>query len=381
MKIAVVLGAFFPVPPIKGGAVEKVWFILAQEFARRGHEVAVVSRATPEFRSREISGNLRHFRVAGFDPPRSIAWLKLLDLIYSIRVLRVLPRSDIIVTNTFWLPLLLGLFKRGAVYVHVARFPKWQMHLYGSASRLQAPSRAVGEAIARAAPRLASRVAVIPYPLPASLTGTEPPPLSERQKVMLYVGRIHPEKGVHLLVGAFAAGARTVFADWSLMIVGPAERNLGGGGKSYLASLQGIADRAEDRVVFSGPVFDPGQLEKHLRAARLFVYPSLAEQGESFGLAPLEAMAQGCAVLVSNLDCFHDFVREGETGFIFDQRSPDPGKALQDKIQEILSPEERLARVAEQGHRQSTDYSVARIADQFLNDFSSLISQSNAGTS
>ena len=39
MKITIVLGAFFPVPPIKGGAVEKIWFALGQEFARRGHDV------------------------------------------------------------------------------------------------------------------------------------------------------------------------------------------------------------------------------------------------------------------------------------------------------------------------------------------------------
>ena len=43
MKITIVLGAFFPVPPIMGGAVEKVWFALGQEFARRGHEVVQIS--------------------------------------------------------------------------------------------------------------------------------------------------------------------------------------------------------------------------------------------------------------------------------------------------------------------------------------------------
>jgi len=37
--------AFLPVPPVMGGAVEKVWFALGQEFARRGHEVVLVSRA------------------------------------------------------------------------------------------------------------------------------------------------------------------------------------------------------------------------------------------------------------------------------------------------------------------------------------------------
>ena len=46
MKITIVLGAFFPVPPLMGGAVEKVWFALAQEFARLGHEVTQISSQT-----------------------------------------------------------------------------------------------------------------------------------------------------------------------------------------------------------------------------------------------------------------------------------------------------------------------------------------------
>ena len=104
------------------------------------------------------------------------------------------------------------------------------------------------------------------------------------------------------------------------MIVGPAEEKLGGGGESYLASLKHSAKRANNRVTFAGPIFDAVELEQTFRGAKLFVYPSLAERGESFGLAPLEAMTHGCAVLVSKLECFGDFIRDGETGFVFDHR-------------------------------------------------------------
>ena len=37
MKITIVLGAFLPVPPVIGGAIEKSWFALAQEFVSRNH--------------------------------------------------------------------------------------------------------------------------------------------------------------------------------------------------------------------------------------------------------------------------------------------------------------------------------------------------------
>jgi glycosyltransferase involved in cell wall biosynthesis len=378
MKITIVLGAFLPVPPVMGGAVEKVWFALSQEFARRGHEVVLVSRALPELPRSETRASVKHLRVCGFDTPHSLLWLKFLDLIYSIRTMSVLPAADIIVTNTFWLPILLRNSRRGQIYVHVARYPKGQMRCYAKAARLQTPSHAIARAVAAEAPKLAQRITVIPYPAPRPATEREPPPFAEREKTILFVGRVHPEKGVHLLIDAFANETRTLFADWKLMIVGPAEKNYGGGGEPYLATLKRSAEQAQGRVIFRGPVFDPIALSREFRSARLFVYPSLAEKGESFGLAPLEAMAQRCAVLVSNLDCFHDFIREGETGFIFNHRAANPADALREKIENVMVDEPLLARVAEAGYGKSAECSLTCVAAQFLDDFNSLVRNSDA---
>jgi glycosyltransferase involved in cell wall biosynthesis len=379
MKITIVVGAFLPVPPMMGGAVEKVWFGLAQEFARRGHEVVMVSRSMPSMPREEILGGVRHMRVRGFETPRSLVLLKILDLAYSINTLSILPEADVVVTNTFWLPVLLRDSKRGRVYVHVARYPKWQMQFYQQAARLQAPSKAVAQAIAKKSPQLESKIRVIPNPAPPSMTKTEPPPVTEREKIILFVGRIHREKGVHLLAECFAGKTRPFLADWRLMIVGPAEEKFGGGGESYLASLKRSVEGVADRVIFAGPIFDPVALEQNLRTARLFVYPSLADRGESFGLAPLEAMAHRCAVIVSNLECFHDFIRDGETGFIFEHRANSATETLAEKISNVIADETLLARVADAGYRKSAEYSIARIADQFLNDFNSLTRNSDAG--
>ncbi|HEY6112213.1 MAG TPA: glycosyltransferase family 4 protein, partial [Chthoniobacterales bacterium] len=163
MKITIVTGAFLPVPPILGGAVEKAWFTVAREFARRGHEIVLVSRKLPQLAAEEVADGIRHIRVRGFDTPRSLFRLKFLDLLYSLRALSVLPESDVVVTNTFWLPVLIWQAKT-KVYVHVGRFPKGQMRFYRRAARLQAPSHAVAEAIKTEAPSLSSRVAVVQSP-------------------------------------------------------------------------------------------------------------------------------------------------------------------------------------------------------------------------
>ena len=370
MKITIVIGAFFPVPPVMGGAIEKVWFALGQEFARRGHTVVQISRTFPRFPRNEIIGGVRHRRVRGFDTPASLLWLKVLDLLYSIRAFFVLPRADILVTNTFWLPTLLRSGKRGKLYVHIARFPKGQIRLYKHAARLQTPSHAVARAVTEEVPTLEPKVVVIPNPTPQRSAA---PPISKRDKIILFVGRVHPEKGVHLLIEAFAKSARERSAEWLLRIVGPSETKYGGGGEEYLTKLKRTAAKTGCRIELRGAVFDASALDREFWSARVFAYPSLAEKRESFGLAPLEAMAHGCAALVSDLECFHDFIVDPETGFIFNQRASNPAAALADKMSILLQDETQLARVAEAGYRKSLEYTVARVADRFLDDFKAVM--------
>ncbi len=373
MKITVVLGAFLPVPPVMGGAIEKVWFALSREFAARNHYVTLISRATPHTPEHEIVDGVRHIRVGGFDSTRSLVLLKLLDLIYSLRVCRILPPGDILVTNTFWLPILARDASRGKIYVHVVRYPKGQLRLYRRAARLQAPSTEVANAICREVPATASKVTTIPNPRPQIVSPEAPLPLNQRANIALFVGRVHPEKGVHLLVEAFVRLRGSDLADWQLMIVGSANSKHGGGGENYLHRLQQTASAVGGRIHFAGPIFDEAILDAQYRAARIFAYPSLAVRGETFGLAPLEAMAHGCAVLVSDLGCFRDFILPNETGFVFKHDTPDPGEALADAFRHILSDPIRVERVAQAGQLKSEEFSQVRVADKFLADFETLI--------
>jgi hypothetical protein len=85
--------------------------------------------------------------VASHDRSSSLGLNLAIDFYYALRVARSLPQSDITVTNSFSLPLVLPRRRAGKIYVHVARFPKRQMALYFRADRLQAISRAVADAI------------------------------------------------------------------------------------------------------------------------------------------------------------------------------------------------------------------------------------------
>jgi glycosyltransferase involved in cell wall biosynthesis len=373
MKITIVQGAFLPVPPMLGGAMEKVWFALGQEFARRGHEVKHISRAYPGLSARETRGGVKHRRLSGFAQPRSLAVLKLLDLWYSLRVRAILPEGDILVTNTFWLPMLVRSPRLGKLCVHVARYPKGQLRFYRHAAQLLTLSSPIARAMAEQEPSIQKKIAMLPLPLPAS---DQPNTESKRELSMLYVGRIHPEKGIGLLVDAFGRFLKqsgTTADGWKLTVVGPWKESQGGGGEDYHRDLLAQAAPLGNRIEWVGPVFGAGKLEAYYRRASLFIYPSLAELGETFGLAPLEAMAQGCPPLVSSLECFQDFIADGDTGFIFDHRAPDPAAALAGKLATLAGNPVLLRETARRAQQASLAYRPEVLAERYLANFSSLL--------
>ncbi len=367
MRITIVQGAFLPVPPLLGGGVEKAWYGLAPEFVRAGHEVTYLSRRFAGLPDEETRDGVRHLRLPGFDAPRNKLLYRACDLLYALRARRALPAADIVVTNTIFLPVLIRNPRVGKVYVHVARFPKGQMRLYRHADRLQTVSSAVAQAIAAEAPAVADRVKVIPYyltsdpaPLPADTLD------APRKPVVLYLGRVHPEKGIDLLLRAFGDFAgRQPDVPWRLQIAGPWDAPRGGGGEAYKARLDALAAPFRDCVDWPGFLGDDA-LNAACRRAAIFVYPSLAEKGETFGIASLEAMSQGCPVVVSDLGCFRDFIEDGRTGLVFDHRAADPAAALGAALDRLAGDLELRRRLARDGYARAREFTRERVAQLYL---------------
>lgn len=368
LHITIVQGAFLPVPPLLGGAVEKVWYALGREFARLGHHVTHVGRDHPALPAHEVDAAVTYRRVRGYATPRPLWRLKLLDLAYSLRARAVLPPADILVLNTFWLPLLERRRSRGRPYLHVARYPKGQLRLYPRRAVLQTVSEPIRTAILAEVPQAGGRVRVLPYPLAPEYLA----PRGEAQPVILYTGRLHPEKGVHLLVDAFGRLAAGPLRGWTLRIVGPWTTAQGGGGAEYRQRLIG-----HPGVEVVEPIFDAQRLVAEYQRAAIFAYPSLAERGETFGLAVLEAMAAGCAPVVSALGCFGDFIQPGRNGVVFDHRATDPAGALADALRLLagdVAGRETLRAAAWQTARR---YTLPEISQRFLQDFHSVAERSN----
>ena len=378
MRITIVQGAFLPVPPLRGGAIEKAFYALAHEFARLGHSVCYFSRhcdGLPDIE--EESSNLMHCRVQGYDAPRTSLFYKLLDFLYSQRVCKKLPQADILITHTFWLPLLArNPSFHGNVYVHVGRVPKGQIRFYKHVAKLQTVSSPIVEKIKQELPNsFASKVSLVPYPLSPEFLNELNPSL-HKEKIILYAGRIHHEKGIMLLIEAFLSIPKEKRSGWYLHILGPWKSQEGGAGEDYFMSLQ-ESDKSNPNIKFLEPKFDQFELVKAFDQASIFVYPSLAEQGETFGLSALEAMSRGCVTLVSSLSCFKDFVKDGENGYIFNHRVDSPERSLSDILLKLIENIESHLPVREAARKTALNYSVEKISQKFLEDFQQILRNDN----
>ncbi len=120
--------------------------------------------------------------------------------------------------------------------------------------------------------------------------------------VVLFLSRLHPKKGIELLIQAFA---KACTSNEALVIAGP-------GPKDYQATLERLVQEKglNDRVIFTGMLYGPDRLAA-MADADLFVLPSYQE---NFGIAVVESLAVGTPVIISDQVNIHQEITEAGVG-------------------------------------------------------------------
>ncbi len=154
----------------------------------------------------------------------------------------------------------------------------------------------------------------------------------EEERVILYVGRIEPLKGIDILLRAVPM--LEYGHDLRVLVVGGNPDN-----DAELDRLKSLTAELGigDSVTFTGSVPQEA-LPTYYGAADVFVLPS---HSESFGLAPLEAMACGTPVVVSRVGGMKTFVNSGENGYLVPWRCPESFAQRLDVL--LANPELRNA--------------------------------------
>ena len=168
--------------------------------------------------------------------------------------------------------------------------------------------------------------------------------------VILFLGRLHPIKGVDRLVEAFSRVV-AAFPEAVLVMAGPDEWGLV---RRFREDVGGTGLGL--RVVFPGMVSGEEKLDL-LARANLFCLPS---DGEGFSVAVLEALASATAVLLSP-GCHFPEVEAAGAGRVV---APTP-TALADALGDLLSDRIRLRAMGERGRDLvATRYSWDAVVDR-----------------
>jgi D-inositol-3-phosphate glycosyltransferase len=195
--------------------------------------------------------------------------------------------------------------------------------------------------------------------------------LSPDQKMVLFVGRIEPLKGVDTLIRAMSClKFQSVVHPVYLAIIGgepdanPEQMTV------EMSRLQKLCDDLcmGQTVVFLGKRAQD-TLPYYYSAAEVLVMPSFYE---SFGMVALEAMACGTPVIASQVGGLAFLVRDGETGFTVPEGDP---AALCDRLTLLLSDPELRTKMGIAAEHYAQGYKWETIAEQIAGVYRSLLSK------
>ncbi len=195
---------------------------------------------------------------------------------------------------------------------------------------------------------------------------------------VLFVGRIWPDKGVHVLLEAFQKIAGQ-YPQMQLEFVGPKlgppadyvvrlsddpeVRKLAPlykpGFFSYLQQM--LSPDISGRVSFRNVMSQP-ELAEHYRSADIFVLPSVWK--EPFALVTLEAMSSGLPVIATRGGGFFESVQEPKTGLLVERGS---ASALAEALLCLLADDNLRESMGRAGRRRAVErFSWDRIAQDAL---------------
>jgi len=408
-RVAIISYHTCPVAPLGGpetGGLNVYVRELSRELAERGHEVDVFTRRAGDVPADEpalVDGS-PHARLIHIDagPSEYVEKPLLPDYLdhFEQGVLAFAAREGItydIVHSHYWLSGIVGerlkarwgvphvtMFHTLAEVKSRSRISEWEpdVRFAGEHAIVQQADRIIAAGtdekalLVRLYDAAAERVSVVPCGVNLDLFH----PVDQREarralslrdddRILLFVGRVEPLKGIDILLGAAAELA--VEHDCTVLVAG-GDSSAQEGEIAYLRNLAkryGIADR----VRFLGAV-EHERLPLYYSAADVCVVPSFYE---SFGLVALEAMACGTPVVASRVGGLAGTVRDGETGYLIPWRCPEP---FAERIELLLGNEE-LRRAFGRTAREAVErFRWANVAEQVIGVYRELIERVPAGT-
>jgi N-acetyl-alpha-D-glucosaminyl L-malate synthase BshA len=344
---------------------------LGLELARRGHEVHIISYASP-FRLRGFAERVTFHEVVTADYPlfehspyalalavkqHEVALRERLDLLHVHYAIphattawlakQMLKRERDLKVVTTLHGTDITLVGQDPSYYTITKFSIEQSDAVTAVSAYLRDEtyRAFGcvDCDVRVIPNFVSPAEYHP-PTDGSRRAALAPP---GHKVLVHVSNFRPVKRVTDVIRIFAGVRRAIPATLVLVGDGP-DRD--------------AAEQETDRLALGGDVRFLGKVDQVadlLRGSDLFLLPS---ETESFGLAALEAMACGVPVIATSVGGLPEVVVSGETGFLAPVGAVD---VMVTEATAILADPDRHARMRAASAHRALAFSTERIVPRY----------------
>jgi glycosyltransferase involved in cell wall biosynthesis len=337
MKIAILVNLF---PPKWLAGTEIATYYIAEYLAQRGHEVHVITsldeglpeesyekgfhtHRLPKVRIRFIGGLIFWADIVGI-----LRKIKP-DIVHAQSLISGMPA--LLSNKLLRIPYMI--YGRGSdVYL-----PDWFTKLAAKGILKNASAViALTEHMKDAMQAIYSRdIIVVPNGINLNENAEREAEGGNPGKRVLFVGRLHPVKGVQYLLGAMKM-VHQELPEAKLILVGDGEER---------EHLENLTDSLGIRgcVEFAGRV-PHDRVQDYMNRAEVFVLPSLSE---GFPVTILEAMACGLPVVATRVGGIPDIIEDGTNGYLVDARDQEQIaeallRVLQDKmLQKIMSNNNR----------------------------------------
>lgn len=374
-------------PPLINGVSTSIQTLIAH-LDQNGHDVFVFTSRYPRYRD-ERKGVFRFPSVNALVEPDYV-----LPITFSPRIARIIPTLNLDIVHSHS-PFFLGLLARRIAraldlphvatnhtlyteYAHYLPLPtvaatrwmlvRWMRGFYDSCDRVLAPSYLTQRVLEGYGVR--SSISVVPTAIPAPPYVLARPPETKQEFglppdacVLLYVGRLAPEKNLDLLLQAFALIAAQT-NDTYLILAGSGKSR---GALESRARALGIHRRTR----FAG-FLGRTKLDPLYQASDLFLFPS---KTETQGLAVGEALASGLPCVVVNAGGAPESVRDGVDGFLVED---DPAQMAARALQ-VLNDSALRRRLSEEAKRGAAARTPEHVGGRMVGVYEELITARKSG--
>lgn len=373
LKVAFVTPGAYAVPSPRGGPVERVVEKVVPLLAS-SVEARIYGRTARGLPKRERWNGADCIRYPAADKSA-----------YAERVLRSLAayRPDIIQVENR--PLLVRKIRRrmpGAriwLSLHSTTFisppylgPKMTRACLRMADRILVNSEYLASQVRARAPETADKIRVNHLGVETDRFGVLDPDAERHRRgwgdrrIVMYVGRLIPRKGVHHLLAAMPRLIRDV-PNVLLVIVGSAF--YGSARRTpYVKRLHKMAKPFAKHVHFQPYVSHP-EIPGWFAMAHAAAVPS--DEREAFGLVNVEAMASGVPVVAARSGGIVEIVEDGVTGFLVEREHLTQG--LADRLSQLLRDDPLRERMGRMGRERALSrFTWAHTAQRWLEEAGSV---------